>query len=310
MFSKPNLVFLTKLILVISIFLPVVNVGAAGNLRLVNKNENSVRTQISFSNNERTKEGYGIVAEQVCVNGELVKLNSTSNEKYTNIPNIGNVYYGSILDITPSDYVFKSPKNNSCVNTQTEELKLSVKKNHIYRIGFVSDNNGGYVFKVSDDQFNADVTITMTDRKLITGYSSAEIPTCIDNKLVSTLSNSSKMAFLTTTEDPSVPRITVGQHIISTYENDKCTDNSTTIDIQPNTWYIYEVPLADGKTQVNQSSPSIPTKIIQPKSEPKALLETVRTGGYNFNFGVLLILISSLLQIINLAKPKVQLPRK
>jgi hypothetical protein len=84
------------------------------------------------------------------------------------------------------------------------------------------------------------VTITTIDNNLRGSGNRSEIPNCIDNVLVSTLSNSSKMAFLTTKDEPGINKISVGQHIISTYENEKCTTNSTTIDIKPNTWYIFE----------------------------------------------------------------------
>lgn len=282
MFSKSNLVFLTKLILIISIFLPVVSVGAAGSIKLENKVENNATTNIFTS------------LDKLCVNGVFISEYGDISNK---VSGIQSYYKGGLINVQPGTYEIKYPTDSNCSSISVPKLSIPVLKFHRYEAS-LSQNK----LILVKDELVPDVSITTIDRKLVTGYSSAEIPTCIDNKLVSTLSNSSKMAFLTTTEDPSVPKITVGQHIISTYENDKCTDNSTTIDIQPNTWYIYEVPLTDGKTQVYQSSSEVPNKIIAPKSEPKVLLETVRTGGFDLNYYFILILILISLEGLHLLR--------
>jgi hypothetical protein len=137
-------------------------------------------------------------------------------------------------------------------------------------------------------EWKADVTITTVDQKSSGMSGKYEIPSCVDNVLVSTLSNSSKMAFLTTKDEPGITKISVGKHIVSTYENEKCTNNSTTIDIKPNTIYIFEVPISDDKTIIRSNSSSISSKIPD-QIVPSKSLETVRTGGLNFNLYFLIL---------------------
>jgi hypothetical protein len=137
-------------------------------------------------------------------------------------------------------------------------------------------------------EFAADVHITTIDYNLRgTGFT-AEIPSCIDNILVSTLSNSSRMAFLTTTNQDGITPITKGQHIISSYENGKCTSNSTTIDILPNTFYIYQIPISDENSITQNRSSAISSRILD-QIIPSKSLETVRTGGLSFNLFFLIL---------------------
>lgn len=58
--------------------------------------------------------------------------------------------------------------------------------------------------------WKADVVITTVDQNMSGKSGKYEIPSCIDNVLVSTLSNSSKMAFLTTSGEPGFTPITKG----------------------------------------------------------------------------------------------------
>jgi hypothetical protein len=57
------------------------------------------------------------------------------------------------------------------------------------------------------------------------------------------------MAFMTTSNDePDLPKVTVGEHIVSSYDGAKCLDNGIKVDIKTNTWYVFEVPL-EGSAQ-------------------------------------------------------------
>jgi hypothetical protein len=298
MSSQPKLIFISKLILVISFFLPSVSASAAGNLKLANTVPIENKSYISFSLGQNDSKGNGVVLDKVCVNNELVKINTVQYDKYTTLPQIENVYYGSIINPKAGEYMLKYPNGESCSTSQSKELILQVKDAHYYTIGWIKNNTSGFDLSVIDDKFKEDISISIINKGFMYGKNDQAIASCIDNKLVSTLSNSSKTASLTTSDDPALPKITIGEHIISTYESGRCTDNSTTINIKPNTIYIYEALAMDVTSVSSNSSVGNIDKIVAPKT----VLETVRTGGSNLQFGYLVLVLIALVELRKIIK--------
>jgi hypothetical protein len=165
----------------------------------------------------------------------------------------------------------------------------------------LSGKSDKYINPNETGEFRAEVQITTIDNKLKGTNSRIEIPVCIDSVLVSSMSNSSKMAFLTTSNIEGITPITIGQHIISTYEDGKCSSNSATIDIQPNTWYVYEVPISDEKAISQNRSSAISSRISNQIVPTKPLLDdtlkTVRTGGSSFDLLFLMLPVLCYLEI-------------
>jgi hypothetical protein len=296
--------FLFKIIIVASFFLPMVTTKATGSLKLVNSS-NSFFSEggIYFYSDQINEDGYAKMLDKICVNGLFINLQGYEYTKNPNLPQVENIYFGGLIKPETGSYKFKFPDNDKCDTLKNKEFVLKVKPLHYYEINLVKNNSNGYDLNLKLDKYDGDVAFTTIDNNIVyDGSTRREVGNCLDNVLVSTLSQSSKMAFLTTSDDePQLPKVTVGEHLVSSYDGEKCVENATKVDIKPNTWYIFEVPLNGSQMSITQRS--IPSKTI---FEDEMIVETdtgrgastVRTGGYSvYNYNFLLILIIALIQL-------------
>jgi hypothetical protein len=300
MYIYNKLYFILKLSVIAAFFLPMVTTHAVGGLKLINANPPGGDSIISFYDNKIGEFGYPGILDKVCVNDIFVDLKSYTFTIYQTLPQIENVYSGSLISPKPGDYRFKYTETDNCNTSKSKEILLIVKKYHQYELNLIENSSKGLDLNLKADNYRGDVSITTIDQNIVRdGYTRVEVGSCMDNVLVSTLSDSSKMAFLTTTDEPGFPRVTVGEHVVSTYDGEKCTDISTTVDIKPNTWYVFEVPLDGSQQSVAQSSTAIKQEYIVESPDVGRGASTVRTGGYSlhsYNFLILLLII--LLQVI------------
>jgi hypothetical protein len=306
MLNSNKLYFLFKLTIFVSFLLPTVTTQAAGSLKLMNASQLGGRGSISFYTGKTNENGYVTFIDKICVNDVLVNLKDYNFSKIPSLQQIENVYSGSLVNPSPEIYRLKYTETDDCKASKSKEINLNFKKYHQYELNLVENNSKIMDLFVKSDNYYGDVSIVISDKNIpYDGFTRNEVGSCLNNVLVSTLSQSSKVAFLTTTEEPGFPKVKIGENLISTYENDKCTDNSAIVDIKPNTSYYLEIQPNLTQSSILQSS------TIQKKTYEQADVgrgaSTIRTGGYSiYNFSFLPILIISLIQLFNLkTKPKI-----
>lgn len=295
-----KLTFIFNFVVVISLFMPMITANATGSLKLVNENQWSNGGVISFYSNESTPEGYPKLLDKICINGVFVNLNVYQYTKSSRLPQIENIYSGAIMNPQKGVYKFKYPDNQNCNAILNKELTLNVKPFHQYEINIVKNNSNGFDLNLKQDKYDGDVQMTTTDNNIqYDGNTRGEVGNCLDNVLVSNLSQSSKMAFLTTSDDePQFPKVTVGEHIVSSYDGTKCLDNGINVNIKPNTWYIFEVPLNSSAPSVVQSISNTKPENISSSIDNGRGASTIRTGGYSwYNYSFLVVVMISLIQI-------------
>jgi hypothetical protein len=298
---RTKLYFILKLIIVASFFLPMISTKAAGSLKLVNQNEYSNGGLISFYSDKVNESGYTSMLDKICINGILINLKDYNYVQNPKLPQIENIYKGSLIKPKSGKYTFVYPENENCNISKSSEFVLTVKPFHIYELNLVANSIGGFDLSLKQDRYDGDVAFTTIDNNIVyDGSTRREVGNCLDNVLVSTLSNSSKMAFLTTSDDePDLPKVTVGEHIVSSFDGENCADNGIKVDIKPITWYVFEVPLDGSQQSVAQSSTAIKQEYIVESPDVGRGASTVRTGGYSLHsYNFLILLLKFLLQLI------------
>jgi hypothetical protein len=277
---------------------------AAGSLRLVNQNEFSNGGVVSFYNDKFNEYGNIELLDKICINGVFINFRDYSFSQNPKLPQIENIYKGSLIKPKTGKYTLKYTENDNCNTAKNSEFVLNIKPFHYYEVNLVKNNLNGFDLNLKQDRYDGDVAFTTIDENITyDGNTRREVGNCLDDVLVSTLSNSSKMAFLTTSDDePDLPKVTVGEHIISSYDGENCVDNGIKVDIKPNTWYIFEVPLEGSAQSVAQSSIAVKQEYIMESPDVGRGASTVRTGGYllySYNFLILLVIALTQILILN-----------
>ena len=290
LFNK--LYYIFKLFIIAAFLLPTITSQATSSLKLMSSNQIGGRGAISFHTGKTDSNGYVQFFEFVCVNDIAVKLKDYNFSKIPALPQIESVYSGTLVNPKSGDYKLKYTETEDCGASKSKEYLLTFKEYHRYEFNLVENDSNSFDLTLKSDQYDGDVTITISDQNIAyDGFTRREVGSCLNNVLVSTLSQSSKMAFLTTTDEPGFPKVNVGENTISTYDGSKCTDNSTVVDIKPNMSYYLEIPTNDGKQrQITQSS--IIQKTTYDQGDVGRGASTVRTGGYSiYNFSFILLAI-------------------
>lgn len=287
-----------KIIVAISFLFPTITAQAIGDLKLISSSSNGYQSMINFYTGKTDSSGFVIVPQYVCLNDTLIKLRVYSFDSYPNIPQIESVYYGSLTNPKPGLFRLKYTDTENCKESKSKEYLLDVKKYHRYEFNLVENSSNGLDLFLKSDIYDGDVTISITDQRVpYDGFTNQSIGSCVNNILVSTLSQSSKMAFLTTTGDPGFPKVEVGPNKISAYDGNKCTDISASINIEAGTSYYLEIPATNTQTsQILQSSTSLnqSTGI----NDIGRGTSTIRTGGNsNYYIAHLPIVLITLIQL-------------